>query len=162
MMQKRQITCEIAIAKELAELSAEDFKLVSEAKAALNLSYSPYSKFKVGAAAQLNDGSIIQGANQENASYPLCLCAERVVLAAVSSSHSDKKVESMAIMVHNPTQALEEPASPCGACRQVLSESEDRQNAPIRLLLCTEAGETWIINSVKDILPLSFKGDLLP
>ena len=100
-------------------------------------------------------------ANQENASYPLCLCAERSVLATTANSFKGKKVMAMAIVVKNPNQKITVPASPCGACRQVLCEAENIQKAKIRLLLGTDIGETWILDSAHDILPLAFNGDLL-
>lgn len=160
-MEKRTISCDIHIAKSLETLTTSDQELVKAARAALELSYSPYSNFKVGAAALLEDGTIVKGANQENAAYPMCICAERSVLSITSNSYMGKKVVVMAIVVYNPNQKITVPASPCGACRQVLSETEDRQKAPIRLLLTSDIDETWILNSAKDLLPLSFGGDLL-
>jgi len=160
-MQKRTISCDIHIAKSLETLTDSDQKLVLAAREALELSYSPYSNFKVGAAAILETGEIIKGANQENAAYPMCICAERSVLSITSNSYMGKKVTTMAIVVHNPNQKITVPASPCGACRQVLSETEDRQQAPIRIILTADNDESWILSTAKDLLPLAFNSELL-
>ncbi len=143
------------------QLSKADRELLAMAHDACKKAYAPYSKFYVGAAARLESGEIVSGGNQENAAYPLCLCAERVVLAAISSAYSSEKVEVMAITVKNPRQLIQQPGTPCGACRQVISEKEDHQLAPIRLILQGEAGPTFEFSSVKDLLPFAFGGEML-
>lgn len=138
-----------------------DRELLEEARRALQKSYSPYSKFKVAAALQLANGQLISGANQENAAYPMCLCAEQVALSAASSMYPGVPVLAMAIVVHSERHLVDRPAAPCGACRQVICETELRQQQPIALWLQGAAGEVFHVNSGRDILPLSFDGSFL-
>lgn len=137
------------------ELSKSDQELVEAAKAATSRSYSPYSKFSVGAAARLNDGTIVTGSNQENAAYPSGLCAERTTLFYANSQHPDQPVETLAVAARTVSDFISQPIPPCGACRQVMLEVEARYNKPFRVLLYG-ADETYIINKVTDLLPLSF------
>ncbi len=143
------------------DLAAPAAELLARAKAALKDSYSPYSRFQVAAAARLEDGSIVAACNTENAAYPMCLCAERAALAAAASQFPQGKVVSMAITVKSPSQILNVPASPCGACRQVLAEHEQRHGHQIELLLHGESGPIYRLRSASDLLPLGFSGDLL-
>ncbi len=145
----------------LAELDSEDFDLLNAAKMALNDSYAPYSKFNVGAACLLDTGEIIKGSNFENSSYPLCLCAERVALGAVHAAHSTKLVVKMAITAKGSGKLIDEPITPCGACRQVLLEYEQKQSEDIQLILQGQSGDVLILNTVKEILPLSFDAEFL-
>lgn len=142
------------------ELSAEDKQLIDAAKEATNRSYAPYSKFSVGAAALLNNGIIVTGTNQENAAYPSGLCAERTTLFYANSQYPDQPVRTLAIAARTQTGFLESPIPPCGACRQVLMETEQRYNQPMRVLLYGEK-EIFIINGTKDLLPLSFGSEFL-
>ena len=119
------------------ELSAEEQQLVTAAKEATARSYAPYSHFHVGAAALLANGVIVTGTNQENAAYPSGICAERTT-ARTSEGHW-----------------VETPISPCGACRQVMTETESRFGNPMKVLLCS-AEEVFVIESAKDLLPVSF------
>lgn len=143
------------------ELSPQDQKLIKKAKKALKKSYSPYSNFKVGAAILLENGKMMSGSNQENASYPLCLCAERVTIAAADSVYPKVPIVAMAITAKSPTQTISDPVAPCGACRQVIFETEMKHQTPMRLILQGEKGKVYIINGGKDLLPLSFDGSLL-
>ncbi len=158
---KLEIKTLIEVHQHIEDLQERDAQLLMEAKAALIKSYSPYSGFQVGAAVLLKDGTIISGANQENAAYPMCLCAEQVCLAAVRSAQPKATILTMAITVQNVHNPVHQPAAPCGACRQVLSETEDRQKSPVRLILQGENGAIYIINSAKDLLPLSFNQSFL-
>ena len=142
-------------------LSDLDQKLLQAAVNALDGSWSPYSNFKVGAAVRMNNGAIILGSNQENAAYPMCLCAERTALAAAASQFSNQKIESIAITVKNPKQIIQNPAMPCGACRQVICENEDKHQQPIRVILRGEVGEIFIFKTGRDILPFAFSGKYL-
>jgi len=157
-MKKRIIKTPVEIYASEKELAEADQKLLKRAKKALTKSYSPYSNFKVAAAIQLKNGKFISGANQENASYPLCLCAERVALAAASCSHPKEPVISMAITVKSSSGEVTEPVAPCGACRQVIFETEQKHQTPIRLILQGESGAVFILQSGKDLLPFSFDG----
>ncbi len=144
-----------AKAYEWAELSAQDRALVEAAKQMTNHSYSPYSHFRVGAAAQLQNGVIIKGANQENAAYPSGLCAERVTLFAANANYPEEKVEALAIACNADGHFTTDPGAPCGACRQVMLETEHRYTGDMRVLLYGEK-YTLVFNSAKDLMPLGF------
>ncbi len=158
---KKEIKAEITVYETTHELPGAEQKLLAAAKNALGKSYSKYSNFQVGAAVLLENGHIINGANQENAAYPLCLCAERVALAAASSQYPESPVTAIAVTVRNPKHKIDTPAAPCGACRQVMSETEDRYNRKMKVLLQGEEGEIYELASAKDLLPLYFTGDYL-
>lgn len=139
----------------LSELSDEDRRLVQTAIEATNNSYAPYSQFNVGAALRLADGTEVIGANQENAAFPSGLCAERSAIFAAQSQRPDQPIVALAIAAKNANGLLKEPVTPCGACRQVILEMEDRYQRPVRILLYGTEG-VYVINSVKDLMPLSF------
>ena len=143
-----------------AELNDEDQQLIDAAKEATSRSYAPYSKFSVGAAALLNNGVVITGTNQENAAYPSGLCAERTTLFYANSQYPDQPVKTLAIAARTQHGFLDSPIPPCGSCRQVLMETEQRYNQPMRVLLYGEK-EIFIINGIKDLLPLSFGSEFL-
>lgn len=137
------------------ELSPADRALMKAAKEATARSYAPYSRFSVGAAAQLADGTIVTGTNQENAAYPSGLCAERTTLFYANSQHPDQPVVTLAIAARTEKDFIDLPIPPCGACRQVILETEKRYKQPIRILLY---GKKCIyeVRSIGDLLPLSF------
>lgn len=143
---------------EMAELSEEDRKLVEAAKEATNGSYAPYSKFHVGAAVRLQDGTIVVGANQENAAFPSGLCAERTALFAAGAQYPDKPVVALAIAARKGKRYLPQPVSPCGACRQVISGVEERFGVPIRILLYSTEG-VLVSEGISPLLPLRFVGE---
>ena len=157
-MKRITIGTTIQVFESINELADNDRTLMEEAIMALKKSYSPYSLFRVSASAVLDNGEILSGANQENASFPLCLCAEMVLLSTISSEFPNATINTMAITVKSEKQVLELPISPCGACRQTLLEFELRQETPIRLLLMAEKGAVYEIGAVKHLLPLSFDG----
>ncbi len=152
---------EYKIYSSLEELSVEDKELMLIAEEQLQHAYAPYSKFHVGAATRLNDKSVYIGSNQENASYPLCMCGERVALYNAAANKPNIPVDSLAITIKNQNMAINKPVSPCGACRQVISEYEFRHKQPIRLLLKSDSPEVYELRSVADILPLGFNGTFL-
>lgn len=137
------------------ELSPADRALMNAAREATARSYAPYSRFSVGAAAQLADGTVVTGTNQENAAYPSGLCAERTTLFYANSQHPDQPVVTLAIAARTEKDFIDMPIPPCGACRQVILETEKRYKQPIRILLY---GKKCIyeVRSVGDLLPLSF------
>ncbi|NDV66609.1 cytidine deaminase [Bacteroides sp. 224] len=137
------------------ELSESDRALVVAAKEATKKSYSPYSKFAVGAAARLKNGIVVTGSNQENAAYPSGLCAERTTLFYANSEYPDQPVETLAVAARTEKDFIPSPIPPCGACRQVMLETEKRYNHPFRILLYGKE-ETYEIRHVGDLLPLSF------
>lgn len=138
-----------------SELSKEDLELVNRAKEATKNSYANYSHFNVGAALRLENGDIIIGANQENAAFPSGLCAERTAVFAAQAQHPDQPIEALAIAAKNVNGFIKEPISPCGPCRQVILEVEDRYKKPVRIILYGTDG-IYIVKSVKDLLPFSF------
>ena len=142
------------------ELTPEEQQLVEVARQATFRSYSPYSHFSVGASVLLANGVILSGSNQENAAYPSGLCAERTVLFYANSQHPNQPITMMAIAARSEKGFTEIPITPCGACRQVLAETERRFEQPIRILLYGET-ETIIIDGVKDLLPFLFDEDIL-
>ena len=148
-------------AYQLSELLSEDSALLQLAGKSLEQAYAPYSKFKVGAAVLLSDGQMLGGSNQENAAYPLCLCAERVALSAAASLAPKELIKSMAITVKAHKQTVSQPAMPCGSCRQSLCEIEFKQQQPIRLIIRGEEGPIYIFQSALDILPFSFNASFL-
>ncbi|MDR2774934.1 MAG: cytidine deaminase [Tannerella sp.] len=136
------------------ELSPEDNRLRISAVRAAKRAYAPYSRYNVGAAVLLEDGTIIEGNNQENIAYPSGLCAERVALFYAGASHPAIPVVSIAIVAVKDGE-VRESVSPCGACRQALLETEQRYGKPVRVLMCGR-DEVVVVFSAKDLLPLSF------
>jgi cytidine deaminase len=143
------------------ELNAEDQQLLTEARNVTDKAYAPYSNFHVGAAAKLGNGKIVTGTNQENASYPVGICAERVLLSAISSLYLGIPVETMAVSYQSKKMKSDHPISPCGMCRQALQEFEGRTGKPIRLILAGMEGEIYIIDSASQLLPLAFSSEEL-
>ncbi|MBK7504017.1 MAG: cytidine deaminase [Bacteroidetes bacterium] len=144
-----------------SDLSDDDQILLQAAFDAKKGSHSPYSKFKVGAAVLLENGQIIKGSNQENASYPIGLCAERTALAAVVALFPQDKILTIAITASTELSVVDQPVAPCGICRQTILESEFKQHQNIRLILSGESGAVFIFNTVKDLLPLFFDSEHL-
>lgn len=143
------------------ELTAADRQLIDAAKDATRRSYAPYSHFHVGAAVLLADGTVITGTNQENAAYPSGLCAERTTLFYAGSTHPDTAVVSLAIAAFTDGAFTTNPIVPCGACRQVMLETEQRYNHPIRTLLYGTEGIYLIEGGTRELLPLTFNASFL-
>lgn len=143
------------------ELSERDCRLIDAAKQATKQSYAPYSHFHVGAAALLDDDTIVIGSNQENAAYPSGMCAERTALFYAGSAHPDKAVVALAIAAYSEGQFTAMPISPCGACRQVILEMEQRHSHPIRILLYGAEGIIVIEEGINELLPLTFSASYL-
>ena len=143
------------------ELNADDQKLLIEARNVTDKAYAPYSNFHVGAAAKLSNSKIVTGTNQENASYPVGICAERVLLSAISSLYPGVPVETMAVTYQGKKTKSDHPISPCGMCRQALQEFAERTNKPIRLILAGMEGKVYVIKSASQLLPLAFSSEEL-
>lgn len=157
----KQLTININIdVCQYEELDDTEKNLVDRAKKATERSYAPYSKFHVGAAAMLEGDIIVEGSNQENAAYPSGLCAERTTLFHAGAAYPDKAVKILAIAAWTNGDFIDEPIPPCGACRQVILETEQRYNRPVRILLYGKK-HIYIINGINDLLPLSFGADQL-
>ena len=158
-MENKNITTKIIVCL-YEELNDEEKKLVDAAKEASNRSYAPYSRFQVGAAVRLAGGVLVSGSNQENAAYPSGTCAERTTLFYANSQYPDRAVEALAIAAQTGGKFIEHPTAPCGACRQVILETEERYRHPIRIYLYG-TNEVYIVDSIVGLLPLCFgKSDL--
>ncbi|MGB5005299.1 MAG: cytidine deaminase [Ferruginibacter sp.] len=138
------------------ELPEQDLLLVNKARAVTSTAYAPYSNFNVGAVARLVNGEMVSGTNQENAAYPVGICAERVLLASAATLFPNIAIDSMAISYHNINGVSNHPISPCGMCRQSLVEYEERVKKPIRLILSGMDGKVIVVEKANDLLPLSF------
>lgn len=160
-MKKRTITSTIEEYDSQEELNAEDRALLSAAQSAGKNAYAPYSAFYVGAALRLANGVIVTGNNQENVAYPSGLCAERVAVFAANANHPNEAVASIAVSCRSDKFEVKQPLSPCGACRQVIAETEKRYGKSIRIILGSEKGSVYIAESILALLPLAFEADEL-
>ena len=142
------------------ELTEAQREVLRVAKEQTKHSYCPYSHFHVGAGAELANGVIVPGCNQENAAYPSGLCAERSALFAAGAQYPDQPVKRLAIACFTDGHFTKEPGSPCGACRQVMIETEHRYGEKMEVLLYGE-DETYVIESAADLLPLIFVSENL-
>ena len=138
------------------ELPVADQILVDRAYEAMESAYAPYSNFRVGTAVRLDNDAIITGSNQENSAYPSGHCAERVALFHVGANYPKQTVQTMCIVAKGDLIPVKKMLSPCGACRQVMLETENRQNNKIRIIIVNQDSRTLIINSVIDLLPFGF------
>ena len=156
-MKKEKISFEYEVFETINELQVENKELVSRANQISKSAYAPYSNFHVGAAVELEDGQIFVGSNQENASYPVGICAERGLLAYVNANYPNIKVKKLAVSTTN----INKPLPPCGMCRQYILEIEKKQNDNIALFLSGNEGQVFKLDSAKDLLPLHFTEDFL-
>ena len=139
----------------LDQLLPEDRETAVAAIEATASSYAPYSGFNVGAAVRFGDGEIIKGSNQENAAYPSGLCAERTALFYANAAHPDKTMTTIAIAAAQNGHLCNTPATPCGACRQVMAQYQSKSGVPMKVLL-VGAAKIWEFEKVDDLLPLIF------
>jgi len=146
----------IEIFKSIEDLDSESKYLIHKAKEAAHNAYAPYSKFHVGAALILEDGTVVTGSNQENASYPLCMCAERVALYAATSQQGGKRIMKMAIVAHKKNHKELAAAASCGACRQVMAEFEERQHKPFEIIMHHTENQWIKCPSANSLLPFLF------
>jgi cytidine deaminase len=138
------------------ELDKPDREMMENAILASRSSYSPYSSFRVGASVRLAGGKIVTGSNQENAAYPSGLCAERVALFYAQAQFPDIPVEAIAIYASSGEFTLDSPVTPCGSCRQVMAEYENRHGGKIRVIMGGDHGHIQIIEGIENLLPLMF------
>ena len=154
-MTKKEIKIAYQEFRSLDELESSDRMLAQAAIEATSLSYAPYSHFNVGAAVMFEDGEIVKGANQENAAYPSGLCAERTALFYASASRPDKAMTALAIAAAQNGELCQTPATPCGACRQVMAQYQTKSGRPMAILL-VGSRKIWRFSRVDDLLPLIF------
>lgn len=154
---KQQYHFEFEEYNDIIELQPADAQLLQQAREVTSQAYAPYSHFHVGAAAQLANGQILTGTNQENASYPAGICAERTLLSAVGALFPNEPISTIAISYRNQNGGNNDhPISPCGICRQSLLEYEGRTKQPIRLILSGQKGKVYVIHESRMLLPFSF------
>jgi len=158
-MKEQLLSLTYHVFSDLSELSGDDAALLKAAREATVHAYAPYSHFNVAAVAKMESGKLLSGTNQENASFPAGICAERVLLSAVSSIYPGEAITTMAISYNGELNNSKRPLAPCGICRQSLSEFEMRFNKPLRLILGGMRGEIFIFSSVSDLLPFQFSKD---
>jgi cytidine deaminase len=160
-MKETKFEFQYKVYESIDELPEDQQMLLNKAKEVTDLAYAPYSKFKVGAVAKLANGEMITGSNQENASFPVGLCAERVLLSSLSSLYPNVAIGTIAISYKSEMQVSDHPVSPCGICRQSLQEFEGRVNQPIQLILGGLTGPVYVLESVSHLLPLAFTSEEL-
>jgi len=142
--------------KSWKELPTDEQQLVEKAYEVAANAYAPYSKFHVGAAALLEDGTVVLGSNQENIAFPSGLCAERTALFYAGANFPNKKIDKLIIVAKGDFVTMETLLSPCGGCRQVIVESETRQKTPIKIVIVSQNEQTLVLSSGKDLLPFAF------
>ena len=155
-MHQKHIEFTFQVYNDINELPESDAKLVEKARKNTALAYAPYSKFRVSAAALLSNGKIVTGTNQENASYPVSICAERSLLASAAALFPDAYITTMAITYDTERNGSLQPISPCGMCRQAIIEHQSRYGHTMRLILAAKSGEIIIIENATNLLPLAF------
>jgi len=143
----------------LQDMLEEDRALLAAATQVAQQAYAPYSGFQVGAAVLLENGEVVAGSNQENMAYPSGLCAERVAVFAASSAFPDVPIRKIAIIARSEEVKMDDPVTPCGACRQVIAEYENKQGKPIQVLLGSADGVCWVADSILSLLPFSFHAE---
>ena len=158
---RREFTVSYEEYASAAELPASDAFLLAKAIEVTRHAYAPYSHFRVGAAARLADGVIITGTNQENASFPAGICAERTLLSVAAAQHPGVPIATLAISYHHENGVSDRPISPCGICRQSLQEFEQRTGQAIRVVLGGETGKVIVLERSGLLLPFAFSADEL-
>ena len=155
-MKEIKIESTLTVFDDFNELPKDIASLMKQAIEARKKAYAPYSKFLVGAAIALENGEVITGSNQENASYPSGLCAERTAIYYAGAKYPNVKMKTMAIVAGSTTQQTMVPIPPCGACRQAIAEYEVNQNEAIEIYFMGETGKVVKSNSLANLLPLGF------
>lgn len=161
-MRKITLETEMRVYDSREELPSDLQELLRHAEDAATRAYAKYSHFQVGAAILLNNGKIVTGSNQENAVYPCGLCAERVAAFSASALYPEVPFNMIAITAINPDEPLKEPVSPCGSCRQVLFEYEQKFGHPIEVVLAGQEGQIYHLQNVATLLPYTFHEGFLP
>lgn len=156
---KKSISITYELVNHYRELAQSDQDLIAEAYRVCDQAYAPYSKFQVGAVLKMDNGFVLGGNNQENIAYPSGLCAERVALFYAGANHADQKIQSLVVVAKGDLVGPDNCLSPCGSCRQVIAETEMRQKSPIRILLVSQSGKTYIFDKIADLLIFPFGMD---
>jgi len=158
---QKEFSFKYDILNNINELPNKEKTLLQKARENTQNAYAPYSQFHVSAVALLDNGETICATNQENASYPVGICAERVLLSAVSSLQPGALIKTISISYDNTNGESSKPISPCGICRQSLLEYETRFNTQIKIIMSGLDGEVLVVENAKQLLPFNFSsGDL--
>ncbi len=160
-MKPLTITSRLEVYESIDETTEDVQELMQKAVEVRDTAYAPYSKFKVGAAIHLENDEIVVGSNQENASYPSGLCAERTAVYYAGAKFPETRIIKIAISAKSMRHQVVSPVPPCGACRQALVEYEVKQEEAIELYFMGETGKVVKADSVKDLLPLIFDSSCL-
>mgnify|MGYP003144775068 CR=1 FL=1 len=160
-MKPLKVTSNFEVYNSVEELPQAIRSLMKTAVEARDKAYAPYSQFKVGAAIALNNNEVVTGSNQENASYPSGLCAERTAIYYAGAAFPEAQIQNIAISAKSMRHLVEAPVPPCGACRQALVEYEVKQETDIAVYFMGETGKVMKANSIKDLLPLIFENSVL-
>lgn len=160
-MNEITISTTLQVFNDINALDEEMQNLMTTAVDARNNAYAPYSKFHVGAALLLDNGEIVIGSNQENASYPSGLCAERTAVYYAGAKYPKSKIRRMAISASSQNQVTDTPIPPCGACRQAIAEYEIKQDQPIEIYFMGAQGRVLKSSSLANLLPLLFDNSVL-
>ncbi len=140
----------------IKELHINDQKLIELARKACGKAYAPFSGFRVGAAARLDDGTTLAASNQESEVFPEGMCAERVLLYWIQANYANRKIVSFALAAEQNAKPTEREVYPCGACAQIFADTEKRQGAPIKILMCG-AENCTVVDSAKSLIPFTFE-----
>lgn len=160
-MENITITSSFSVYSSAAELPQEVKHLMEQAVAIRKTAYAPYSKFRVGAALELDNGKVVLGSNQENAAYPSGLCAERVAIFQAGALYPNAQIVRLAISAASDEKEVNSPIPPCGSCRQSIAEYEIKQDIPIEIWFMGETGKVLKSDSLKNLLPLVFDKNFL-
>ncbi|MBO4328331.1 MAG: cytidine deaminase [Bacteroidales bacterium] len=155
-MRKQQFISDYVVYDDVKELDPQDAELLRQAHEATLNSYAPYSKFHVGAAVRLANGVVVRGNNIENAAYPSGLCAERVALFSAQAQYPEVAVEAIALTAYSEISEVNEPIPPCGACRQVMVETEQHAKVPMRIICQGHTGPIMVFDGVETLMPFIF------
>lgn len=160
-MKKLTISADLSVFDSEKDLSDDVQELIKQAASIRDRAYSPYSKFQVGAAILLDNGEVITGSNQENASFPAGLCAERTAIFYAGANFPDARILKLVISAKSLNYSVTVPTPPCGSCRQAIAEYEVKQETPIQIYFMGESGKIVMADSISDLLPLIFNNSYL-
>ena len=156
-----RISFEYSVYNSSEELPHTLKNLLNDARKAATKAYAPYSKFKVGAAILLENNEVILGNNQENASFPAGMCAERVALFFAGANYPNTPIKAIAVTAFSEEKPVINPAAPCGICRQAIAEYEQKQESKITVVMAGQEGEVYVCDSLQDLLPMAFNNSFL-
>ncbi len=158
-MKIKEIKIPVKVYDSIEDMEEEDAQLLSQARSVTKNAYAPYSNFLVGAYAKLINGEFVTGTNQENASYPAGICAERTLMSVAATLFPGVGIDTIAISYHNLNGKSDQPAGPCGICRQSFAEFQARTGHPIKVILGGMEGKVLVLDHISDLLPLGFSAD---